>query len=62
MEYPRPIMSIKELAELGFSSTELHYACHIPGQTFATKTHGGGKWLIDTVEFDRFMRKRARRR
>lgn len=54
MEYPKPIMSITELEALGFSKTELKYAVHARGQNFAVKTHGGGKWKIDTEKFEKW--------
>jgi hypothetical protein len=59
MEYPRPIMSITEMhRELAFPIEDLRNAVHIPGQKFAWKTVGGGKWLIDTAEYEKFRLKR----
>lgn len=52
MRYPKPIMSLSELAELGFPRRELNKNVHARGQTFARKTTGGGKWLFDTVEYE----------
>lgn len=54
MNYPKQIMSISDLVELGFSRTELNYAVHARGQDFAVKTHGGGKWKIDTEKFEKW--------
>lgn len=53
MEYPRPLMSITELnKEMCIPIRDLKAAVHVRGQTFARKTVGGGKWLIDTAEFE----------
>lgn len=55
MEYSKRIMSIKEIhEETALPVTELKKACHARNQTFAKKTLGGGKWLIDTVEYERW--------
>ena len=43
MEYPKPIMSITDLEELGFSRIELKNAVHTKGQDFTVKTAGQGK-------------------
>jgi len=59
MIYPKPLMSITELCELGFSRDELNRDVHAKGQRFATKTPGGGKWRIDTEEYEKFRKKRA---
>ena len=52
VQYPKPIMSITELTELGFCRDYLKAACHAEGQNFATKTVGGGKFQIDTKKFE----------
>ena len=57
MEYPKPIMSITDLEELGFSRIELKNAVHAKGQDFAVKTAGQGKWKIDTHKFERWRTK-----
>lgn len=59
MTYPKPMMSITELVKLGFSRDELSRDVHVKGQNFAIKTPGGGKWRIDTEEYEKFRRKRA---
>lgn len=53
MTYPKPIMSITELMALGFSRDFLNQCAHRKGQTYASKTLGGGKWLFDTAEFEK---------
>ena len=59
MEYPRPLMSITELnKEMCIPIRDLKAAVHVRGQTFARKTAGGGKWLIDTAEFEKWRLKR----
>ena len=58
MQYPKQIMSITELAELGFCRDYLRAACHAEGQNFATKTVGGGKFQIDTEKFEEWRQKR----
>ena len=59
MTYPKPMMSIKEIhITMGVPLDFLKQAVHVPGQTFASKTSGGGKWLIDTEEFEKWRRKR----
>lgn len=52
MQYPKPIMSLSELAEMGFPRHELNKNVHARGQTFAFKTTGGGKWLFDTEKYE----------
>ena len=59
MEYPKPLMSITEIHTImGVPLDDLKRAVHVPGQTFATKTSGGGKWLNDTEEFEKWRRKK----
>lgn len=54
MKYSKPIMSIAEMhKELGIPTQDLRRYVHIPGQKFARKTSGGGKWLFDTEEFEK---------
>lgn len=53
-------MSIKEIHdEMNIPIADLKNAVHIPGQVFARKTSGGGKWLIDTVEYEKWRLKRC---
>ena len=54
MQYPKPIMSLTELVELGFSRRELNKNVHAKGQTFALKTEGGGKWVFVTAEYEKW--------
>lgn len=53
MDYPKPLMSIKELADMGFSKTYLYEMAHQRGQKFATTTTGGGKFIFDTAKFEK---------
>ena len=54
MHYPKPIMKITQLNELGFSRDFLNRAVHHKGQGFAHKTSEKGDWLIDTDEFEKW--------
>lgn len=62
MVYPKPMMSIKEIHTcMGIPLKELKRAVHVPGQQFASLTSGGGKWLIDTEEYEKWRKKRAKK-
>lgn len=55
MIYPKPLMSIAEIhIAMGVPLADLKRAVHVPGQKFASKTSGGGKWLIDTAEYEKW--------
>ncbi|MEG1847659.1 MAG: hypothetical protein RRX92_04400 [Lachnospiraceae bacterium] len=56
MKYAKPIMSVSELADMGFSKSDLRNYSRIEGQNFATTTTGGGKILFDTEKFEEFRR------
>lgn len=56
VEYPKKVMGVSELQELGYGRNELLNYARIPGQTFATKTSGGGKWMFFTEDFDKWIR------
>ena len=58
MQYPKPIMSLTELTELGFPRRELNKNVHAKGQVFAIKTTGGGKWIFDTAEYEKWRKQR----
>lgn len=63
MTYPKKIMKISELVELGFSATELRSDFRIPGQTFAWKMNpykSNSHLVFDTEEYEKFRKKRAR--
>lgn len=60
MEYPKKIMSISELIELGYTRNMLRDFVHIPGQRFAFKTQGGGKWMFDVEAFEKFLKRNGR--
>ena len=54
MNYPKPIMSISELVELGYSREMLYRAAHALGsKRYILRTPGNGKILFDTEKFDR---------
>lgn len=60
MQYPRPLMSITELHnEMALPIRSLKEAAHVPGQKFARKTTGGGKWLFETAEYEKFRMRRT---
>lgn len=61
MQYPKAVMSITELVEIGFGRDDMKAACHAEGQDFATRTVGGGKFLIDTEKFEQWRQKRVQR-
>ena len=51
MKYPKPLMGVSELVEMGFSREQLKRYLRIEGCP-ATKTPGGGKWKFDTEKFE----------
>ena len=54
MKYPKQIMSISELVQLGFSRELLYKAAHARGnERYTLRTPGRGKILFDTERFDR---------
>lgn len=53
MNYPKPIMSLSELATLGFSRPMLYQMAHSRYCDCAFKGPKGGKWYFDTEKFDR---------
>ena len=55
MKYPKKVMTITELADMGFPKRLLTNYTHIANQGFAFKTAENGKWLFDTEEFDKFI-------
>lgn len=59
MQYPKAVMSVSELKQMGFSPVELRNQAHISGQKFAWKTAGGGKILFDTEAYERWRTKRS---
>lgn len=56
MQFPKRIMSITELVNMGFAREQVRCFVRIPGE-HAFKTAGKGKWLIDTVELDKLIKK-----
>lgn len=56
MDYPKPIMSISELKQLGYPEDYLRRAVHSKhGPKFAILTARNGKWLIKTAEFEKLQ-------
>lgn len=53
MKYPKAVMTITELRDMGFPREYLYDAANRPGQTFAVQTKGKGKWFFDTEKFER---------
>ncbi len=63
MTYPKKVMKVSEMVELGFSATELRADFRTPGQTFAWKMnpHKSNSHLVfDTEEYEKFRQRRAR--
>lgn len=61
MEYPKQIMKMSELKELGFPEVFLLEAYRDPKQTFATKIDPlkpNSKIIFDTAGFDKWIAKR----
>lgn len=57
MKYPKPVMRITELIEMGFSYPYLRRAYGSPGQRFATKINplkNNSAFLFDTEEFEKW--------
>ena len=57
MKYPKPVMRITELIEMGFSYPSLRRAYGSPGQRFATKINplkNNSAFLFDTEEFEKW--------
>lgn len=63
MKYPKPVMKLSELTEMGFPEGMLLNAYRMKGQTFAQKmTPGKGTSPIvfDTEEFEKWRMKQLR--
>lgn len=58
MNYPKPIMSIKELVQMGYSKTDLYTAAHHPfSRYYLIPTAGGGKFRFDTDKWEKYRDK-----
>ncbi len=57
MEYPKPIMSLSELKELGFPADLLYQAANAKNSgSFKTGVMGKtSKWYFKTDEFDQWL-------
>lgn len=54
MIFPKPLMSISELRQMGFSDYELRKYVHARGCP-VVKSPGGGKYKIDTEKFPAWL-------
>lgn len=52
MKYPKPLMSLAELREIGYSRNELLKYAHMKDSP-ATLTSGRGKFLFDTEKLEK---------
>lgn len=59
MQYPKPIMTIQELKELGFTDGYLRQMAHRRGQKYATRQSQSKKStiLFDTEKFEKERQK-----
>lgn len=56
MEYPKPIMSISELSEMGYSKYYLKCAAHSKHSSkFVIRNKRSGKIFIKTEEFEKLQ-------
>lgn len=53
MEFPKQVMSAKELMELGIPKSYLYQIPHRKGQKIAWKNPGGRKWFFDTEKLQK---------
>lgn len=63
MEYPKPIMKMSELVEMGFPETFLRQAYTAKGQTFAQKmnmTRRNSHIIFDTDGFEKWRMSRLK--
>ncbi len=63
MQYPKKIMKLSELVELGYSATDLRALYRTPGQKIAYKMdpHKRNSHLVfDTEELEKYRLSRAR--
>lgn len=63
MQYPKEIMSLKEMKKLGFPEALLLRSRMEPGQTFAFKANPGSRTspiLFDTEGFEKWRQKQAK--
>ena len=59
-DYPKRFMSITELVCMGYPKAQLVCDVHARGQNFARLTPGGGKWIIDTSKYEKWLEKKLR--
>ncbi len=54
MRYPKPLMSIRELVEMGYSKTDLYHAAHCDeSKYYIIPTKGKGKIRFDTEQWEK---------
>lgn len=57
MKYPKALMSITELVELGYSRTDLIRAAHHKlRDKYIIPTAGGGKFRFDTEAWEKYRK------
>lgn len=63
MKYPRPLMTVSELCEMGFSRTQLRELARSRGQKccFRMSAKYGSKILIDTEKLEKELQKNLSR-
>lgn len=63
MEFPKPIMTISELAEMGFNKTKLRELARSRGQKccFTMSNKKGSKIYIDTQKLEKELYKNLHR-
>lgn len=61
MEYPKPIMSLSDLKNMGFPSDLLYQAANAKGSgSFKAGVQGKtSKWYFKTDDFDKWLQKNA---
>jgi hypothetical protein len=59
MDYPKEVMTLKELVNMGFSKKELYNIAHMRRQTIAWKSGKGGKTsniYFSTQELEKYRK------
>ncbi len=62
VDFPKPVMSVSELKKYGYSAKTIYRIVRsTDGRQFAWQATPGGKWLVDTARFSRYLDKLASR-
>ena len=62
LQYPKPIMSVTELVNMGFSREYIYKMAHRKGQKYCVRLEGfKTKLFFDTVEFEKARQKQTER-